>query len=123
MITKECFIQEIEEALRCDPEFLSPPAKEYFESLKVEGTTEAAPDFTENGAKILKWMQKNEQLFNNIFKAKDIGEGLFISPKSASGSMRKLLKDGFTIKTGTNPVCYSLTDYGRGYEVPVVDKE
>ena len=104
MITKECFIQEIEEALRCDPEFLSAPAKEYFESLKAESNVTTIE-------------------FNNVFKAKDIGEGLFISPKSVSGSMRKLLKDGFVSKIGTNPVCYSLTDYGSGYEVPVVDKE
>lgn len=122
MITKECFIQEIEEALRCDPEFLSAPAKEYFESLKAESNVTTI-EFTENGAKILIWMQQNATSFNNVFKAKDIGEGLFISPKSVSGSMRKLLKDGFVSKIGTNPVCYSLTDYGSGYEVPVVDKE
>ena len=46
----------------------------------------------------------------------EIGEGIFMSGRSVSGSMRKLVTDGYVEKVGTNPVCYGLTDTGRDYQ-------
>lgn len=68
---------------------------------------------TENGQKILIFMQENEETMNNIFTAKEIAEALFVSGRSISGSMRKLFGDGYINKEGNNPVKYSLTDLGR----------
>ena len=53
-------------------------------------------------------MQENKEKYNNLFKAKDIGEGLGISSKAVSGSMRKLVKDGYINKVGKEPVIYEL---------------
>ena len=55
-------------------------------------------DITENGAKVLRWMRDNEIQFSNIFKAKEIAEGLFTTSRSVSGSMRKLVNDNFIYK-------------------------
>lgn len=68
---------------------------------------------TENGQKILIFMQENEKAMNNIFTSKEIAEALFVSGRSISGSMRKLFGDGYINKEGNNPVKYSLTDLGR----------
>lgn len=72
-------------------------------------------EITENGLKILQYMQQNQEKYNNIFSAKNIGEGLFMSSRSISGSMRKLVTDEYVQKIGNNPVCYSLTEQGKNY--------
>ena len=74
---------------------------------------ETGKKVTENGQKILIFMQENEEAMNNIFTSKEIAEALFVSGRSVSGSMRKLLGDGYVNKEGNNPVKYSLTDLGR----------
>ena len=63
---------------------------------------------TENGQRILSYMQDNYNKYNNIFKAKDIGEGLGISSRSVTGSIRGLVNLGLVTKEGKNPVMYSL---------------
>ena len=72
---------------------------------------------TENGIKILQFMQENWENRNNIFKAAEIGEGLFMSGRSVSGSMRKLVADGYVVKEGKDPVCYSITEAGKSFEL------
>ena len=74
-----------------------------------------ANPLTENGIKILTYMKENYENCNNAFKAKDIGEGLFISSRSVGGAMRKLVNDGFVTKTTGNPTIYSLTDKGKDF--------
>lgn len=87
-------------------------ALEYFEMLKTEKENNK-PAFTENGAKILKYIQENVDAFNNMFKAKDIGEGTMMSSRGASGAMRKLVTDGYLEKIGADPVIYALTEKGK----------
>ena len=91
-------------------------ALEYFEILKAEKENNKPP-FTENGAKILKYIQDNYEQFNNMFKAKDIGEGTMMSSRGASGAMRKLVTDGYLEKIGTDPVIYSLTEKGKTVDI------
>lgn len=88
---------------------------EYWEEFKTGKPSKGG--ITESGAKILQYMVENEDKYNNIFKAKDIGEGLFMSSRSVSGSMRKLVTDGYCIKAGNDPVCYSLTEQGKNFSV------
>lgn len=71
---------------------------------------------TENGEKVLTWMLENEKEYSNVFSAKAIGEGLFVSSRVVSGTMRKLITDGYVEKTGQNPVSYSLTDTARSWK-------
>ena len=68
---------------------------------------------TESGIKVLKYMQLNLEKHNNLFTARSIGEGLFLSSRSIAGTMRKLINDGYAEKTGNNPVYYSLTEEGK----------
>ena len=47
--------------------------------------------------------------------AKEIGEGLFMSSRSISGAMRKLITCGYVVRQNANPVMYALTDSGKSY--------
>ena len=48
-------------------------------------------------------------------KARDIAEDLFISSRSVSGTMRKLVNDGFCEKIGKDPAIYVLTEKGKNF--------
>lgn len=127
MTNKEMFIQEIEELLtdRCKTfgeDGLSEGARAYFEQFKATPEKEKAP-FTENGAKVLIWMQENYESYNNILKAKEIGDGLFCSSRTVSGAMRKLITDGYVSKTEGTPTCYSLTELGMNVTVVIPEKK
>ena len=120
MTNKQIFIEEITELLRAERDLLSHEAQLYFETLKA--IPEKAP-FTDNGAKIMIWMQENKDRFPHGMKANNIAEGLFMSPKSVSGSMRRLVTDGYVEKVGANPAYYSLTEQGASCEVPEVSAD
>lgn len=76
---------------------------------KVEfATKKASTGLTENGMKILDFMNENRDKFSNLFRAKDIAEGLFISSRSVSGAIRKLVTDGYVTKKEGNPITYSI---------------
>ena len=122
MTNKEIFIKEVEDTIKDCPDFFSMEALQYFEQLKATPEKEKAP-FTENGAKVLIWMQENYESYNNILKAKEIGDGLFCSSRTVSGAMRKLITDGYVNKTAGTPTCYSLTDLGMTVEVVIPEKE
>lgn len=88
-----------------------PSKVEYIQSILTENGTSA--DLTDKNKNILHWMQENVEKCNNIFNAKQIGDGLFMSGRSVSGSIRKLVTLGYVVKQGENPVCYSLTETGK----------
>ena len=88
-----------------------PVKVEYIQSILAESDT--AADLTDKNKTILKWMQENVTNYNNVFNAKQIGDGLFMSGRSVSGSIRKLVTLGYVEKQGKDPVCYSLTDNGK----------
>lgn len=118
MSKKEKFIEEIEtlieQALSCQEmpfEGLSSDALDFWNGLRISGDT-SKEKFTENGKLVLQFMKDNKDNFNNLFKAKDLGEGLQISSRTASGAMRKLVNDGYAEKIGQSPVVYSLTQKG-----------
>lgn len=105
------FLQEIDNF----KENLSPEAQDFLEDLKNQNTINKM--FTENGIKILKCMKENAETYLNIFSSKQLGELLFMTPRSVSGSIRKLIIEGYITKSGANPVMYSLTDLGKELEV------
>lgn len=123
MTNREKFIAELEAYISHETTIpFSDEAWEYFKSLKNIVEKEK-PLFTENGAKVLIWMQENAVEYNNILKAKEIAEGMFaiggtpITSRTVSGAMRKLITDGYVSKTAGTPVCYSLTELGETVEV------
>ena len=120
MTNKEIFIEKIDQLLNDCPDFFgqdeeADKALAYFESLKKDKGHSKV--ITENGIKILQFMKENCDARNNIFKAAEIGEGLFMSGRSVSGSMRKLVSDGYVVKEGKDPVCYSITESGKSFEL------
>lgn len=91
--------------------------KNFWNQFLTEKKKTSNGEMTENGLKILKYMQSNEDKYNNLFTSKEIGEGLFMSSRSVSGSMRKIIADGFSEKVGKDPVTYSLTEEGRNKQL------
>ena len=113
MSKKQKFIEMVESLISNNVNVaLDSEALEYFNILKAADINNDKPKFTENGKLVLKYMQENKDLRNNIFNAKEVGEGLGVSSRTASGAMRKLVTDGYVEKIGTNPVIYSLTVSG-----------
>ena len=112
MSKKEKFIDEITKMLEDSPEkYLSAEALDYWNGI-IKGCETDKPQFTPNGKLILQYMRDHKDEFNNVFKAKEVGEGLGISSRTASGSMRKLVTDGFIEKIGSEPVVYAITTTG-----------
>ena len=113
MSKKEKFIEEITKLLQDAPEnFLSADSLDFWNSLQISENS-GKPKFTENGKLILNFIKENKETYNNLFKAKEVGEGIGISSKAASGAMRKLVNDGYIEKLGENPVVYALTALGE----------
>lgn len=114
MTNREQFIFEVEQTIKDVPDFFSLEALTYFNELK-EGKASMG-GMTETGEKVLNFMLENEKTYSNVFSAKGIGEGLFVSSRVVSGALRKLVTDGYVEKTGQNPVSYSLTDAARNWQ-------
>jgi predicted transcriptional regulator len=93
-------------------EKMSDNIKKYIETLS--GTESDKPIITDNGKIILDYMQKTDM---PMMKAKDIGDGLMISSRKVSGSLRKLVTDGFVEKVGQDPVIYALTEKGKNFKI------
>ena len=123
MSGKEIFIEKIEQLISDVPDFFGSDAEaadkalKFFNDLKKEKPSNSKSSSlpTENGMKILRFMNENHLKYNNTFKAKDIGEGLFTSGRSVSGSMKKLVADGYASKEGKDPVVYGITDAGLSF--------
>lgn len=93
-------------------EQLSEKAIEFYTQLK----TQSKSTFTENGKKIILCMQKNENQYKT-FSAKQLGELLFMPPRSVSGAMKKLINEGYCSKQTTNPISYILTTLGKDVQL------
>lgn len=117
MSKKEAFVIQIKEALDQEhkglkvEDVLDGDALEFWNGLLI-GCKNNTSKFTNNGKMILKFMQENIDNFHNLFKAKNIGEGLQLSSRTISGSIRKLVNDGYVEKIGESPVIYCLTYEG-----------
>lgn len=92
---------------------MSDDASAYLTALRSEDSTEK-PQFTDNGKLVLKFLQDN--INTEMWKARDIAEGLFISSRSVGGACRKLVSDGYIEKLGQNPTIYVLTKKGQNVE-------
>lgn len=90
-------------------------AFDFFEDLKNNKVKNSGA-MTENGKKLLSWMQENVDTMTNLFTSKEAAEALFTSGRSIAGSMRKLVNDGYVEKIGKDPVQYSLTEAGKNYK-------
>lgn len=120
MENKEKFIEEIDKLIEnmydYDQGFkgLSDEANKFLEDLKnnKNDSLSSLKGLTEKGKKILEYMKDNYNDYNNVFSAKRIAEGLFVSSKSIGGSMRSLIRDGYVKKIDLSPTTYGITEEG-----------
>lgn len=114
MSKKREFVDYVENLLEyvksMDAPKMSEGACKYWEAFKQYEEVEK-PLFTDNGKLILQYMKDNVE--TELWKSKDIAEGLFISSRTVSGAIRKLVSDGFVDKVGQDPVIYTLTEKGK----------
>ena len=118
MSKKDSFIKMVQDLIEQSTAELSEEGLVYFEALK-ESKAGEKPAFTDNGKLIMLHMKDKTEEVNNLFKAKDIAEGIFVSSRSVSGAIRKLVTDGYVEKVGQDPIIYSLTTLGKEVEISV----
>lgn len=123
MTNKEAFIKIVEAEIfsnniyEKDYEEEYPLALSFWNDFK-EGKIKEKTAITENGLKILSFMQEYvKQDLTNAFTSVEIANELSTSGRSVAGTMRKLVKDGYVEKTGKDPVHYSLTELGKTYQI------
>jgi len=114
MSKKQEFIDFVEENLMSKTNELPDNVRIYWEALKSKEEKEK-PLFTDNGKLILSFLRENQDV--ETWKARDIAEGLFISSRTVSGAIRKLVNDGFVEKVSKDPVIYSITDLGKTVKI------
>jgi len=108
MSLKQNFISYVENNFKTNP--MPEDLIEYWEKFKGTSGSGDKPLFTENGKKILTFLQNHTD--TKTWKAKDIAEELFISSRTVSGSIRKLVTDGYVEKVGQDPTIYCITEKG-----------
>lgn len=104
------FLEDLMTAANMTEDMIPDNVKAYIDIIKND-TQSDKPILTDNGKLVLDYLQKNPE----PKKAKDIAEGMFISSRSVSGSLRKLVNDGFCEKIGQDPVIYTITEKGKQF--------
>ena len=111
MSNKQEFIEFVEMVVENYGKEMPEGAQKYFNAMKSAPEKEK-PLFTDGGKQILMHLKNNFSVGEAV-SAKVIAEGLMVSSRSVSGSIRKLVTDGFVEKVSTDPVLYALTDKGN----------
>ena len=89
---------------------------QYFEIFNYTSESKAV-EMTEKGKNLLSHMQQHREKNANLWTAKSLAEEMDVSSRTISGSMRKLVSDGYVEKIGSNPANYSLTEKGIDYNI------
>lgn len=114
---KQEFLNFVNSLMEANPELtrklMTDEIRQYLKAL--EEIKDEKPTLTKTGVIVLRTMQINSDV--KMWKSKDLAEYSGISSKSVSGTMRKLVNDGFCEKMGTGPVIYYLTEKGKNYEI------
>lgn len=109
------FLNFVNELIKASPDIanslMTDDIKSYLDMLA--GDVKDKSELTDNGKIILKYLQEHSDI--KLWKSRDIADQLGIASRSASGSMRKLVNDGYCEKLGENPVIYSLSEKGKNY--------
>lgn len=110
-LRKKVFIQTVDALFKAYPMNVPTDAVDFFEDYQKSSS--GPKEMTEKGYTILLQMKD----VNDWITAKSLGEIMDISGKSVSGTMRKLVTDGFVEKRAGNPTCYKITEKGLKYEI------
>ena len=101
---KQEFLNFINSLMEANPELTNKLMTEniqaYLDILKDVKIEKS--ELTENGKIILRYLQANQDI--KLWKAKDIADKIGISSRGVSGTMRKMVNDGFCDKIGQSPI-------------------
>ena len=111
-MSKQSFIQFIEENI--DVQDMPRDVLEYWNEFKTEKVKNTG--FTANGKMILTFMKNNYETASS-FSAKMLADALMVSTRTISGSIRKLVNDGYVRKISGNPVEYQITENGLNVNI------
>lgn len=114
------FFTELEILINGNPHILSDEAIEYFYELQNVKSVAAPKEITDKGAKILEYLKT---VPNKSMTAKMIGEGMGINARSISGSMRRLVTDGFVDTIGKSPIVYIISEKGKEFDLSKLNFE
>ncbi len=110
MSLKQDFINYVESNFNTNP--MPETLTGYWEKFKnSSNNSKEKATFTENGKAILVFLKNHQDI--ELWKSKDIAEEMFISSRTVSGAIRKLVSDGYVDKVGQDPVIYTLTEKGK----------
>ena len=117
---KNVFIETVENLFNAYPMNVPAEALEFFEDYK-RGKSSNHKEITEKGIAIILALRENPEWIT----AKALGEIMDVSGRSVSGSMKKLVEDGYVEKRAGNPSAYKITEKGLAFEAPTaqVDNE
>ena len=113
MSLKQDFINYVESNFNTNP--MPENLTEYWDKFKGGSSGGDKPQFTENGKKILIFLQEHQD--TKTWKSKDIAEGMFIASRTVSGAIRKLVSDGYVEKVGQDPTIYCITQRGINAQI------
>lgn len=107
---KNIFIEEVERLFNENE--VNETARDFFEDYK-KGHSSNKKEMTERGFQIIMSMYKIDP--TGLMTAKTVGEEIDLSGRSVSGSMKKLVEDGYVENYGGKPANYRLTEKGLVY--------
>lgn len=114
MTAKEKFIETIETGFfnNVDMNDIDPDVISFWENFKKNKKSEKNK-VTSNGKIILEFLRNPTKESAEGWTSKAIAEELFLSSRTVSGSMRKLVTDGYVEKIGEDPMVYRITEEGK----------
>lgn len=105
---KIIFIETVEALFEAYPLSVPTEALDFFNDYK-KAKSGNAKKFTEKGIAVLTAMRE----VDDWTTAKSLGEGIGVSGRSVSGTMKKLVSDGYVEKREGNPTSYRITELGK----------
>lgn len=113
---KNVFIETVENLFNAYPLNVPTEALEFFEDYK-RGKSSNRKEITDKGIAIILAMRENSEWIT----AKALGEIMDVSGRSISGSMKKLVEDGYVEKRAGTPSAYKITEKGLTCELPTAE--
>lgn len=113
---KNVFIETVENLFSAYPMNVPTEAIEFFEDYK-RGKSSNRKEITDKGIAIILALQENPEWIT----AKALGEIMDVSGRSISGSMKKLVEDGYVDKRAGTPSAYKITEKGMTCELPTAE--
>lgn len=115
MSKKQEFIKFVEALIagQEEPIEMNAEVAEYWEAFKTTNSENEKSAVTDNGKLIIKFLQDHAD--TKMWKAKDMAEEMMVTSRKISGSMRKLVTDGYVERLGQDPIVYALTEKGKEF--------